>query len=41
MISYEQIYRAQPESQRWELATIVVELLDTLVAARREAATAR
>jgi aminoglycoside phosphotransferase (APT) family kinase protein len=32
MISYEQIYRAQPPSQRWELATIVVELLDKLVA---------
>lgn len=41
MISYEQIYRAQPPSQRWELATIVVELLDKLVASSRESATAR
>ena len=31
MISYEQIYRAQPEASRWELATIVVEVLDLLV----------
>lgn len=30
MISYEQIYRAQPEGSRWELATIVVEILDLL-----------
>lgn len=34
MISYEQIYRAQPESQRWELATIVVETLDKLAGFR-------
>ncbi|MFC6286799.1 aminoglycoside phosphotransferase family protein [Nocardioides sp. GCM10027113] len=45
-ISYEQIYRAQPESQRWELATIVVETLDKLAALRpaadvREVATGR
>lgn len=31
MISYEQIYRAQPESSRWELATVVVDTLDKLV----------
>jgi hypothetical protein len=31
MISYEQIYRAQPEVSRWELATIVVEVLGRLV----------
>ncbi|MGH3361375.1 MAG: phosphotransferase [Nocardioides sp.] len=37
MISYEQIYRAQPETARWELATIVVEILDKLVSAHRVA----
>ncbi len=30
-ISYEQIYRAQPEVSRWELATVVVEVLESLV----------
>lgn len=40
MITFEQIYRAQPEGSRWELATIVVEILDKLVEARR-GATAR
>jgi len=40
MITFEQIYRVQPEGSRWELATIVVEILDKLVEARR-GATAR
>ncbi len=31
MLSYEQIYRAQPEGSRWELATVVVEVLEKLV----------
>lgn len=30
VISYERIYRAQPEWSRWELATVVPELLDRL-----------
>ena len=34
MISYEQIYRAQPEVSRWELATVVVEILQKLVEVR-------
>jgi aminoglycoside phosphotransferase (APT) family kinase protein len=34
MISYEQIYRAQPEGSRWELATIVAAILPDLVALR-------
>jgi hypothetical protein len=37
MITFEQIYRAQPEGSRWELATIVVEILDKLAEARRGA----
>ncbi|MDN4173988.1 phosphotransferase [Nocardioides sp. SOB77] len=41
-ISYEQIYRAQPERSRWELATVVVGILDKLAGVRAEqAATAR
>jgi aminoglycoside phosphotransferase (APT) family kinase protein len=35
-ISYEQIYRAQPEQSRWELATVVGEALETLAAMRSE-----
>ena len=35
MISYEGIYRAQPEASRWELSTVVVEFLEKLVAELR------
>lgn len=31
MVTHEQIYRAQPESSRWELATVVVEILEKVV----------
>ena len=31
MISYEGIYRAQPQASRWELSTVVVEFLEKLV----------
>lgn len=30
-ITFEQIYRAQPETSRWELATVVADLLGTLL----------
>lgn len=33
-ITFEQIYRAQPEASRWELASIVVEILDKLAEVR-------
>lgn len=36
LISYEQIYRAQPTASRWELATVVIEILDKLAAIRDE-----
>lgn len=39
-ITYEQIYRAQPERSRWELATFVGRYIDTLAALRDAAAEA-
>ena len=33
-VTYEQIYRAQPEGSRWELATVVGEILDKLADVR-------
>jgi aminoglycoside phosphotransferase (APT) family kinase protein len=38
-ITYEQIYRAQPERSRWELATFVGRSIDTLVGLRNSAVT--
>ena len=35
MITFEGIYRAQPEASRWELSLVVVELLEKLVAELR------
>jgi hypothetical protein len=35
-ISYEQIYRAQPPSARWELATVVVGILNRLAGIHRD-----
>ncbi|MBC9735245.1 phosphotransferase [Nocardioides marmotae] len=37
-VTFEQLYRAQPEAERWELAGVLVEILDKLAAARAAAA---
>ncbi|WP_340538083.1 phosphotransferase family protein [Nocardioides sp. GXZ039] len=41
LLSYEDIYRAQPEWARWELATVTVDLLDKLVDQRERELTPR
>lgn len=33
-VTFEQLYRAQPETSRWELASVVVEILDKLAEVR-------